>query len=276
MKHTAKTYRPLAYYLITFTITIVLWTIGAMLSHDPETSDLSMSFMLPGLLAPFLVSLVFIFASRKKVLRRDFLNRLFDVKRIDPKMLIPIFLLMPLVMILSILISLLFGGDSSQFQLSAEFSFSAGFVPVLLLLMIAALFEELGWRGYAFDSLHSRFSYLKASLIFSVLWSLWHSPLIFFLDSYQYEVLQQSGLYALNFFVSIIPMGMIISWVCIRNRRSVASAVLFHFIINMTQEMFQVTQDTKCIETFVLAGVALVIFLTDPKMREGAADAVNA
>lgn len=109
MKHTAKTYYPVAYYGVTFTITIILWTVGAIMSHDPETADLSMGFMLPGLLAPFLVSLAFIFASRRKSLKRDFLRRLFDVKLIDPRMLIPVFLLMPLVMIISILISLLFG-----------------------------------------------------------------------------------------------------------------------------------------------------------------------
>jgi membrane protease YdiL (CAAX protease family) len=33
-------------------------------------------------------------------------------------------------------------------------------------------FEELGWRGFAFDSLQSRHSYLEASLIVGVFWFL--------------------------------------------------------------------------------------------------------
>ena len=38
---------------------------------------------------------------------------------------------------------------------------------LLLLLLLAAGFEELGWRGYAFDSLRSRYSYLKAAVVFT-------------------------------------------------------------------------------------------------------------
>jgi membrane protease YdiL (CAAX protease family) len=136
----------------------------------------------------------------------------------------------------------------------------------LLLLLLAATFEELGWRGYAFDSLQSRFSYFKASLIFSVLWSLWHFPLIFVKDSYQFEIVQQNIWFAVNFFVSIVPMGIIISWICIKNRKSVLAAILFHFIINMSQEMFAITQVTKCIETVVLIVVTAVIIAIDREM----------
>ncbi len=110
------------------------------------------------------------------------------------------------------------------------FSFSTGVVPVLTVLLMAAAFEELGWRGYAFDSLLSRFNYFKSSLIFSILWSLWHLPLILVKDSYQYEIMQENMFFAVNFFVSIIPMGFIISWICIKKqKKAFFAAVLFSF-----------------------------------------------
>jgi membrane protease YdiL (CAAX protease family) len=174
-------------------------------------------------------------------------------------MLPVILLIMPLSVLASIIISLSFGESISQIRLSEGFSFSSGFIPVLLLLLLAATFEELGWRGYAFDSLQSRYNYLSASIIFSFLWSLWHFPLIFVNGSYQYEIYQQNIWFGVNFFVSIIPMGVIISWICLKNRKSVIVAIVFHFIINISQEILEITQTTKCIQTVVLFLVVAVI-----------------
>ena len=181
--------------------------------------------------------------------------------------MLPAFLLiMPLSVLASIFLSLPFGGSVSQFQFAEGFSFSSGFVPVLLLLLLAASFEELGWRGYAFDSLQSRYTYFTASIIFSILWSLWHFPLIFVNNSYQYEIFHESIWFGVNFFVSIIPMGVIISWICIKNGKSVIAAILFHFIVNMSQEILAISQTTKCIETVVLAVVAAVIIVLDKEL----------
>jgi len=137
---------------------------------------------------------------------------------------------------------------------------------VLLILVLAAGFEELGWRGYAFDSLQSRYNFFTASIIFSILWSLWHFPLIFVNNSYQYEIFHENIWFGVNFFVSIIPMGVIISWICIKNRKSIIAAILFHFIINMSQEMLEMTQITKCIETVVLTVVVVAIIAIDKEM----------
>jgi membrane protease YdiL (CAAX protease family) len=236
---------------MTFLATYVLWFAGAYVSFQENISSLTYLFMLPGLMAPFLISVVMIGRSKNSDLKSDFVNRLFNLRLIQPKMLPVFILIMPFSVLASIIISLSFGESISQFQLSEGFSFSSGFVPVLLLLLLAATFEELGWRGYAFDSLQSRYNYLTASIIFSLLWSLWHFPLIFVKDSYQYEIFHQNIWFGVNFFVSIIPMGIIISWICLKNGKSVIAAIVFHFIINMSQEILEITQTTKCIQTVV-------------------------
>ena len=61
-------------------------------------------------------------------------------------------------------------------------------------------------------------------------------------------------------------MGVIISWFCIKNKKSVLAAILFHFIINISQEILAITQMTKCIETVILIVVALVIIALDKEM----------
>ncbi|WP_406661379.1 MmRce1 family CPBP family CAAX prenyl protease [Methanolobus sp. ZRKC3] len=259
-------YRPRVYFLWTFIATYVLWFAGAYVSFQDDGSELYMLLMLPGLMAPFLISLVMIFRSENTDLKKDFINRLINIKLIQPKIL-PVFIfLMPLSVLTSIFLSLPLGESISQFQFAEGFSFSTGFVPVLFILLLAAGFEELGWRGYAFDSLQSRYTYFTASLIFSVLWSLWHFPLVFVNNSYQYEIFHENIWYGVNFFVSIIPMGMIISWICIKNRKSIIAAIVFHFIVNMSQEILNITQTTKCIETGVLIFVAAAIIVYDKEM----------
>jgi hypothetical protein len=251
---------------MTFLATYVLWFAGAYVSFQEDISHLYMLLMLPGLMAPFLISVVMIGTSKNSEVKKDFVNRLVNPRPIRLKMLPAFLFIMPLSVLASIVISLLFGESISQFQPAEGFSFSSGFVPVLLLLLLAATFEELGWRGYAFDSLQSRYNYLTASIIFSLLWSLWHFPLIFVKDSYQYEIFHQNIWFGVNFFVSIVPMGVIISWICLKNRKSVIAAIVFHFIINMSQEMLEITQATKCIQTVVLIVVAAMIVAMEKEM----------
>ena len=258
-------YKPLLYFSMTFLVTYALWFAGAYVSFQDE-SGLYMLLMLPGLMAPFLISLVLILTSKNSDLKKDFVNRLINLRLIQPKMLPALILIMPLAVLASGFLSLPFGGSISQFQFAEGFSFSTGFVPVLFILVLAAIFEELGWRGYAFDSLQSRYNYFTASIIFSILWSLWHFPLIFLNNSYQYEIFHENIWFGVNFFVSIIPMGVIISWFCIKNGKSVIAAILFHFIVNMSQEMLEITQITKCIETIVLTVIVVAIIVKDKEM----------
>ena len=259
-------YKPLFFFSMTFLVTYSLWFAGAYVSFQDDKSGLYMLLMLPGLMVPFLISLVMILTSKNSDLKKDFVNRLINLRLIQPKMLPVIVLIMPLAVLASIFLSLPFGGSISQFQFAEGFSFSSGLVPVLLILVLAAGFEELGWRGYAFDSLQSRYNFFMASIIFSILWSLWHFPLIFVNNSYQYEIFHENIWFGVNFFVSIIPMGVIISWICIKNRKSIIAAILFHFIINISQEMLEMTQITKCIETVVLTVVVVAIIAIDKEM----------
>jgi membrane protease YdiL (CAAX protease family) len=260
------TYKPLYYFSLTFLATFAFWFAGAYLSFQDDKGGLYMIFMLPGLMAPFIISLVMIFTSKNSELKKAFVNRLINPRLIQPKVLPAFVFIMPLSVLTSIVLSLPFGGSMSQFHFAEGFSFSSGFVPVLLLLLLAASFEELGWRGYAFDSLQSRYSYFTASILFSILWSLWHFPLIFVKNSYQYEIFHESIWFGVNFFVGIIPMGVIISWICIKNRKSVIAAIIFHFIVNISQEILNITQMTKCIETVVITVVAAVIIALDKEM----------
>lgn len=255
-------YKPLTYYAVVFLGTYLFWFIGAYVSFRDESGAYILLLLL-GLMMPFITSLVMILGSKSPALKKDFVDRLINLKRIRPATLPVFFLIMPAAILLSIAVSLPFGGSASQFQLAEGFSFSVGAVPSLLLLLVAASLEELGWRGYAFDSLLSRHTFFKAAMLFSVLWSLWHFPLIFVKNTYQYEILHQNFWYAVNFFASMLPMGVVISWIWVKNNKSILAAILFHLIVNLTNEMFNITQATKSIETVMVAVFAALIIWVD-------------
>lgn len=253
MKHnlTHYRYKPFLYYFITFLSTWVFWCLAAL----QETQKVT--FLLIGLCMPFVVALFFVFLSRNTTMIWQFFNKLLNIKLIHLKTVPFIFLLPPASMLIAILFSLLFGFSIEQFNISHAFSFHVG-VPTLLILLLAASLEELGWRGYGMESL-GRYNYFTASLIFGLLWSLWHFPLFFIQGTYQYEILQSSIWYAINFMLGIIPLAVIVSWVCKRNGGSILAAILFHFIINVSQELFMVTPQTKCIQTAVLCVFACML-----------------
>jgi hypothetical protein len=258
--------KPGLYFVSVFIISTVFYLAGAYTSFRDGDSGAHMIFLLPGLLTPFLVSLILILSSKQGDYKKEYVNRLVSLKRIRLNMLPAILFLIPIAVLISIAISLLFGGSVEQFRISEGFSFSTGFVPVLLLLLIAATFEELGWRGYAFDSLQSRYTIITASILFGVLWSLWHLPLVFVKDSYQYEILHLNFGYALNFFVAIVPLGVISSWIWLKNQKSILVAILFHLLANLWNEVFDLTQQTKCIESAVLVLFAAAIIVYDKKL----------
>jgi len=260
------TFNPVTYFTAVLAATFGLWLAGAYVSFLEPNHGLHMLLLLPGLMVPAILTAVLTFTGRSPLTPREYRDRLVNPALIRPGMLPFMLLLAPLSVVAAILLSVPFGGSLDQLRLAQEFSFTTGFVPVLVLLFLASTFEELGWRGYAFDSLQSRFGFLTAALIFGVLWSLWHLPLMLVKDSYQYVILQESPWYALNFYLGIVPLGVIISWVCAKNRKSMLAAVLFHFVINLSQETLELTQRTKCIQTVVLAGVAAALVLLDRRL----------
>lgn len=259
-------YKPVQFFALTMILTWVSWFIAAYFSYQENGESIFIVVMLPGLVAPFLIALWMTLTSGSTELKQDFASRLFNLRLIRPVSFIPMLLLMPAMVLISILISLLFGQSADQLRFAEGFSFSAGMIPVLLILILAASFEELGWRSYAIDSLNAKFNYFTATLIFAALWGLWHLPLFFVNGYYQNEIIKENFIFGLNFMISTIPMAFIIGWLCRLNRGSIVVAILFHFFINLCQEALQMTQTTKCIETVVLLFIAAGLVMLNRDM----------
>ena len=62
-----------------------------------------------------------------------------------------------------------------------------------------------------------------------------------------------------EFFCIIMPLGFLLTWVYVKNERSIFACMIFHFFVNFLQEKIAITQLTKCVETFVVCIIAAVI-----------------
>jgi membrane protease YdiL (CAAX protease family) len=257
-------YKPAAFFLITMLISWGFTLVAIYFSHQQGMKGPAFLLFLAAACGPFATALIMHYRAKSPELWRDYWDRLVNLKRINLATAPIMLLLAPFVMVVSILLSLLFGKSAAQFTLTPQGSFSMG-VPVMFIMILIPTLEEMGWKGYGVDSLRSRFNLFYTSLWFGALWSLWHAPMFFIKNTYMNGLLS-NGVYTANYFVSIFALAFIINWLFYKNNRSIIACALFHIIVDISAEIFAVEQFTKCIDTAVLILVAALLVLVDRKL----------
>lgn len=259
---TAHSHNPTAFFALTFLITWLFWIPAAVMSRSGESDAVLGGLMGLGLLGPLAGSLLMFAICGASQLRRDFAPRLLELRRLRPSFLPVLVFLMPLVMVASILLSLLAGQSISQLTLASEFNIMDG-SPLfsLIIPILAPALEEMGWGGYGIDSLRSKCNLFLTSLIFGMLWGVWHLPLFFIEGYYHHSLAEENIVYAIIFFISVLPLTFLTNWLYYRNGRSILGAIIFHVSTVLSAEMFLVTNQTKCIVTLVLTLMAIALVL---------------
>ena len=262
MNNTEKyKYKPVLFFALAYLFTWIFWIPAIYL---PES--ISPLLMLIGLMAPAIVSTVFIMASGSDLLKQDFKNKMIGFYKVKWLNVLWAVIVFAIVIACSILLSLLFGQSLDQFSFTENFSFTGvGIAGAFLTITIASIIEEVGWKGYCEDSIGNYMNWFWESMIFGVLWSFWHFPLIFISGTYQ-AGLMVNPLYVVNFFLSGIPMGFVITWVYLESDRSILACMIFHFFVNFRQEKIALTPETKCLETVVITVLTVIIILSKKDM----------
>lgn len=263
METTKYIYNPKKFYIITFATTWFFW-LFAILFNDGLTNTLGMVL---GGLCPATVAIVTVFTSKSDKLKKDFKRKIFNFWKLKPLYIIAAILIFSAIVASSILLSTLFGESLNQFSLTKDFSFTGvGVMSAFATILLAAILEEVGWRGYGEDAIAEYHSWFKESIIFGFVWAAWHLPLFWIPGTYHYEIREMNVLYMINFLVSVAPMGFITTWVYVKNGRSMLSSIIFHLFINFMQEKIAMTQTTKCVETIAVVVAATIIVLTNKDM----------
>lgn len=254
-------YKPIKFYILVFAFTWAFWGMGILLN-----SDVSLTFMLLGLLSPATIAIVTVVTSKNKALKDDLKRKIVGFYRIKPLNIIKAVIVFAVIVAASILLSLPFGGSISQFSFTEGFSFSVGGMSALLTILLASVIEEVGWRGYGEDSVAEYHTWFTESIIFGTIWACWHLPLFWIPGTYHMGLREMGIGYMLNFLISVVPLGFITTWVYVRNNRSMLACIIFHLFVNTMQEKIAMTPETKCIETIVVTIAAIIIVLTNKEL----------
>ena len=260
---TKYVYRPKRFYIQVFIFTWAFW-LFAILFNEGLTSSIG---MVRGVISPATIAIITVFSSKSDALKKDFKRKIFNFWKLKPLYIIGGFLIMSAIIVCSILTSVLTGGSLDQFSVIVGFTFDGpGLFSAFATITLAAILEEVGWRGYGEDSIAEYNSWFKESIIFGFIWALWHLPLFWIQGTYHIAIRQMNPWFMVNFMVSVIPMGFITTWVYVKNGRSMLASILFHLFVNTIQEKIAMTQPTKCIETVFVTIAAVIIVLANKDM----------
>jgi len=252
-------YHPVVFYLVTILASFIL---GVIAMYGMKA--LQAPLLLVGLCVPCITAVIIIYTSHNEMLIQDFWKRLFLFK-MSPHYLMVILFLMPCTLLLATGISLFFGYSADQFSISNEISAMKGWgiLGVAIPFILAPIIEELGWRGYGVDSLRAYFNLFTTSVLFGLLWAIWHLP-AFFIKGYYHNQLWDLGIvYVINFFVSVFVVAFLMNWIYYKTGRSIPAVILFHLILNLSSMLFKTEPATKCIVTILLSVITIGIIVYD-------------
>lgn len=147
-----------------------------------------------------------------------------------------------LITLLAITLNNLTGGITPDFS-TAGFPFGPADTPlwqkILILFLIFTLGfdglgEEIGWRGFALPKLLERYSPLISSLILGALWAVWHFPYALTEGTF----LSQAPLHW--FFINLLAVSIVYTWIFINTNGSLLLALLFHAAGNVTSNLLPI------------------------------------
>jgi membrane protease YdiL (CAAX protease family) len=245
---TTKTTRTLpAFFILTLILSLPFYILAALIPPDMA--------ILVGLaltLAPISAALILTFRQDRSTGAKKLVKRAFDYKRIpNAKWYLIIIFFWPVIFSLALILLNLIREPIMDpvFPLVAA--------PVgLLVFFFLALFEEVGWMGYAFEPMENRWTALIASIVLGLIWSTWHLPI--------YIAGPESSLWVAGQFLTLVIARVLIVWIFNNTAKSIFAVILFHAIYNVCTMVFPVYGSSLgpgLIAVIILITILLVIYL---------------
>ncbi|MGA9270614.1 MAG: type II CAAX endopeptidase family protein [Lutimonas sp.] len=230
--------------IITFSVaTIALSSLICFAAYDLDEPNLSiLSVFTPSLVALVLTAV----SNGKKGVYDLFVGQ--TVRKTAPKWLILSFFGLPALASLAVLTSLKF--DVSAFALR-----STQLMPQALVILLIAIGEEYGWRGFLLPRLLNKFSLFNSSLILGLIWGFWHFP------AYLIGTGVPEQMDFLVFLLWVVLGTLFISWIYYYTR-SVLTSILAHIGANAAFNYLPVLPEfTGNMKTFWIFLLYLTVLL---------------
>ena len=239
------------FFVIAFAFAWLVWLPGVLIPNFPITGKV---LEVIGALGPALAALILVGRSEGKAGLKRIAANSFG-KKCNWKFLIWSSLLLLGIHAAS---RLLYGLFSSNLPESDMLASPLSILPLFIVMFLlgGGLNEEIGWRGYALDRFQSKYSALTSSLFLGVFWIVWHLP-VFFLPG-----TNQSLVPFWLFILTVIPLGVMMTWVYNNTNKSIFAAAFFHTIGNLAHELFRImpTEASPDLTGFVI--LTILYYLT--------------
>jgi uncharacterized protein len=158
------------FFLLVMLISIPFWVLGDLISTEQLPTNLPVSALMA--FNALIVALILIFLEGGAPHTRDLLRTSIDFRNIRPRYGYAVVLMvMPFVLLVAYSLKALLGGGTPNPELPLLA------LPILIVIFtISAYGEEVGWQGYAFERLHTRWGTFGSGVIIGCVWAVW--PLI--------------------------------------------------------------------------------------------------
>jgi membrane protease YdiL (CAAX protease family) len=258
---------PWLFFALAMTISWFFWSMLILGGWDIWTYP-AIAYASLGMLGPALAATLLIARSRNDLQRIDFWRRVLDFKRFGRRWL-AILLVIPGLSALAILASAAAGASWPGFETVRGLLAEPWRIPLycLFVLVFGPIPEELGWRGYALDGLQARFNPLVSSIILGGMWAIWRLPIFFVRGTYQHNHIGFATPGFLANGLSIIAISVMFTWIYNRTQRSTLSAILFHFVINLSAEIFTLAGPARWIYLLLLVVTAIAMIASEKDAR---------
>ena len=207
-----KSKSPLAFFL---------W---ATVIYIPFVVNTNVNTFVFGAFIPVTTALILVYWENRTAGVVELLRRSFDYKRIKSRVwYLPVLLLYPCMVLVQYGLAILSGVPVS----SPHFSF---WTPIgLAIIFVAALGEELGWMGYAYEPMQERLGALKASLALGVIWVSVHIPLYVMSGASRYWIVWD--------FIFVATTRVLFVWIYNNTGKSIFAVALLHTMFNFVWQV---------------------------------------
>lgn len=259
---------PFLFLLLSYGWTWLLWLPVSLTRQDYQASPLLLALVFLGVFGPGLAGIILTYREQGKTGGRDFWQRVVNFRCIRPLWYALIFLLLPTLHLIAILINNWLGGAPPKFEFIREtISMPIGIPVVIILYLLQAGLEELGWRGYLLDRLQARWKPLTASLVLGLFHTFWHLPLFWIVGTNQSR--WEFGFDTWLFIAFVIGSSIYSTWCYNDNRRNILAVILLHTVGNLCLDAFLLPEAGERIFKILFTLGSLVIVLMGKLQRGG-------
>jgi len=248
------------FLVLTFLWSWILWIIGLNYLSDginQESIGKFLVFFFAGVYGPTISGIITTLFFDGFIGIFELIKKLF-LWKVPLKYYGYIIILPLLFVIIGIALYSQFIGEIGGFDKTAYLS-----IPTILFagLYAGPLGEELGWRGFLLPEFQKKFSNLKSAIIIGFIWFIWHIPLWWAPFGTLVSGEPVSLIPIITYFIMLICLSIIITWLVINSKGSVLIAILFHLSINAGIALLffpELNMDFK--KVHLLSSIGMLIF----------------